>query len=47
MLLRNVLRILAADDCEIVITTANLGPAVRAVRDLLSAFSIEPEMGEP
>ena len=44
-LLHNVLRILVADDCAIVITTANVGPAVRAVRDLLFAFSIEPEMG--
>jgi len=47
LLLHNVLRILAADDCEIVITTANVGPAVRAARDLLVAFGIEPDMGEP
>jgi hypothetical protein len=47
MLLHNVLKILAADDCEIVITTANAGTAVRAARDLLLAFSIEPGMGEP
>ncbi len=42
MLLHNVLRILAAGDCEIVITTEN----VRAARDLLRAFGIEPDMGE-
>ncbi len=47
LLLHNVLRILAADDCEIVITTVNVGPAVRAARDLLLAFSIEPDMGKP
>ena len=45
MLLHNVLRILAADDCEIVVTTANVGPAVRAARHLL-ASGIEPGMGE-
>ncbi len=42
MLLHNGLRILAAGDCEIVITTEN----VRAARDLLRAFGIEPDMGE-
>jgi hypothetical protein len=42
MLLHNVLRILAA----IVITSGNVNPAVRAARDLLLAFSIEPDMGE-
>jgi hypothetical protein len=47
MLLHNVLRILAAGDCEIVITTANVGPTVMAARDLLLAFGIEPDMGEP
>jgi hypothetical protein len=47
MLIRNVLRILAADDCAIVTTTANEGPAGRAARDLLLAFGIEPVMGEP
>ncbi len=47
ILLHNVLRILAADDWEIVITTANVGSAVRAVRDLLLAFGIEPDVGEP
>lgn len=47
LLLHNVLRILAADDCEIVITTGNKGPAVRAVKDMLLAFGIEPDMGEP
>ena len=36
LLLHNILRLLAADDCEIVITTDNVGPAVRAARDLLS-----------
>jgi hypothetical protein len=46
MLLHNVLRILAAGDCEIVITTENVSPAVRAARDLLCAFGIEPDMGE-
>lgn len=47
LLLHNVLRILAADDCEIVITTENVGPAVRAAGDRLRAFGIEPDMGEP
>jgi len=47
LLLHNVPRILAADDCEIVITTDNVGQAVRAARDLLLAFDIEPDMGEP
>ena len=47
ILLHNVLRILAADDWEIVITTANVGSAVRAARDLLLAFGIEPDVGEP
>jgi hypothetical protein len=47
MLLHNVLRILAADDCAIVTTTANVGPSVRAARDLLLALGIEPGMGEP
>jgi hypothetical protein len=46
MLLHNVLKILAADDCEIAITAANVGTAVRAARDLLRAFGIEPDMGE-
>ena len=46
MLLHNVLRILAANDCAIVTTKANVGPPVRAARDLL-AFGIEPDMGEP
>lgn len=46
LLLHNVLRILAADDCDIVIAVANVGPAVRAPRDLLLAFGIEPDMGE-
>jgi hypothetical protein len=47
LLLHNVLRILAADDCEIVITTANVGPAVKAAKAMLLAFGIEPDMGEP
>jgi hypothetical protein len=47
MLLHNVPRILAADPCEVVISTANAGPAVRAARDVLLAFGIEPGMGEP
>jgi len=46
MLLHNVLRILADDDCEIVIDTADVGPAGRAARDLLPASGIEPGMGE-
>jgi len=46
MLLHNVLRILAVDDCAIIITTANVSPAARAPRDLLLAFGIEPDMGE-
>jgi hypothetical protein len=46
MLLHNVLAILAADDCAIVTTTANVVPAVRAARDLPPAFGIEPGMGE-
>jgi hypothetical protein len=37
----------AAHDREIVITIENVGPAVKAVRDLLRAFGIEPDMGEP
>jgi hypothetical protein len=47
LLLHNVLRLLAADDCEIVITTGNVGPTVKAARDLLWAFGIEPDIGEP
>jgi hypothetical protein len=47
VLLHNVLRILAAHDCKVVITKANVGPAVRAARDLLPAFSIEPDIGAP
>jgi hypothetical protein len=47
LLLHNILRLPAADDCEIVITTENVGPAVKAARDLLRAFGIEPDMGEP
>jgi len=47
LLLHNVLRILAADDCEITITTENVGPAVRAAKAMLLAFGIEPDMGEP
>jgi hypothetical protein len=44
LLLHNILRLLAANDCEIVITAAeNVGLAVRAARDLLRAFGIEPE----
>ena len=45
MLLHNVLRILAAGNCEIVITTENVGLAVRAAGDLLRAFGIEPGHG--
>ena len=33
--------------CEIVITAENAGPAVKAARDLLRAFGIEPGHGEP
>ena len=47
MLLRNVLRILAVESCEVVIATENVGPAVRAAGDLLRAFDIEPDMREP
>jgi hypothetical protein len=47
LLLHNVPRLLAVDDCEIVITTGNVGPAVRAARDLLVAFGVEADMGEP
>jgi hypothetical protein len=46
MPLHNVLTILAADNCEIVITTENVGLAVRAAGDLLRAFGIEPGLGE-
>ena len=46
-LLHNIVRILAADNCAIVVTVANMGPAGSAVRDLLLAFGIEPGMGEP
>jgi hypothetical protein len=46
-LLHNILRLFAAGNCEIVLTMANVGPAVRAARDLLLAFGIEPDMGEP
>jgi hypothetical protein len=46
-LLHNILRPLAADDCEIIINAENAGPAVTAVRDLPHAFGIEPDMGEP
>jgi hypothetical protein len=46
MLLHNVLRILVADDCEIVITAANAAPAVRVARDPLLAFGVERDMGE-
>jgi hypothetical protein len=46
MLLHKVLRILAADHCEIVITAANVGPAMRTVLDPLLASGIEPGMGE-
>ncbi len=42
MLLHNVLRILAVESCEVV-ATENVGPA----GDLLRAFDIEPDMGEP
>ena len=45
LLLHNVLRILAADSCEIIITTENVSPAVRAAGDLLRAFGIEPGHG--
>jgi len=45
LLLHNILRLLAADDCEIVVTAENVGSAVKAARDLLRAFGIEPDMG--
>jgi hypothetical protein len=44
-LLHNILRPLAADDCEIVITAENAGAAVKAARDMLRAFGIEPGHG--
>jgi hypothetical protein len=47
LLLHNTLRPLAADDCEIVTTTENVGPAVTAAHDQLRAFGLEPDMGEP
>jgi hypothetical protein len=47
LLLHDVLTILAADDREIVITTANVGPDVRAARDRRFTFGIDPDMGEP
>jgi hypothetical protein len=47
VLLHNVLRILAADDCEIVITGENVGQAVKRAKALLRAFGIKPDMGEP
>ncbi len=37
LLLHNILRLPAADDCEIVITAENVGPAVRAAQDLLDS----------
>jgi hypothetical protein len=46
-LLHNILRPLAADDCEIVINAENAGPSAKAARDMLRAFGIEPDMGEP
>ena len=46
MLLHNVRRILAAESCEVVITTQNAGPTVKAAGDRLRAFGIEPHMGE-
>jgi hypothetical protein len=47
LLLHNVPCLLATDDCEIVITTESVSPAVKAARDLLRAIGIEPGMGEP
>jgi hypothetical protein len=47
LLLHSILPLLAADDCEIVITIDNVGQAVKAARNLLRAFGIEPDMGEP
>jgi hypothetical protein len=46
MLLHNVLRILAAGDCEIVIATDNVGPFVNAAKDMLHAFGVQPNPGE-
>ena len=45
MLLHNVLRILAAGDCEIVITTDNVGPFVKAAKEMLRAFGVQPNPG--
>jgi hypothetical protein len=47
LLLHNIPCLLATDDCEIVITTESVSPAVKAARDLLRAIGIEPGMGEP
>ena len=48
MLLHNVRRILAPTTARSsLIATANAGPAVRAARNLLLAFGIEPDIGEP
>jgi hypothetical protein len=44
LLLHNVLRILAADNCEITITTENVGPAMRAAKAMLLPFGIEPTL---
>ncbi len=41
MLLHNIPRLLATDDCEIV-TTESVSPAVKAARDLPRVFGIEP-----
>jgi hypothetical protein len=46
MLPHNVLRILAAGDCEIVIATDNVGPFVKAAKDMLHAFGVQPNPGE-
>jgi hypothetical protein len=45
LLLHNSLRLLAADDCEIVITTENVSPSVKAAGDLLCTFGIESGHG--
>jgi hypothetical protein len=44
-LFQNIMRLLAADDCEIVITAENVGLTVRAAGDLPRAFGIEPGHG--
>jgi len=41
LLLHNILRILAADGCQIAITTETMDAAVKAAESLFAAFGIE------